>query len=59
VVFSIDLTTADGLFSAGQFAVQPKDLVYVSESRVTSVRTVLGLIGTVLGLENQVGNLGN
>jgi len=56
VVFSIDLTTADGLFSAGQFAVMPKDLVYVSESRITSARTVLGLFGIVLGLGNQVGN---
>src|SRR5690606_31991257 len=26
-VFVIDMTTADGLFSAGEFAIQPKDVV--------------------------------
>lgn len=50
VVFSIDLTTADGLFSAGKFEIMPNDLVYGTESPVSSVRTVLALLGAVLGL---------
>lgn len=50
IVFSIDLTTADGLFSAGRFAIMPGDLVYATESRVTSARTVLGILGSVSGL---------
>jgi polysaccharide export outer membrane protein len=54
VVFTLDLTSADGLFSAGKFAVMPGDLIYASESRITSARTVLGLIGSVFGLADQV-----
>jgi len=54
VVFSIDLTTADGLFSAGQFKINPKDLVLVTESPVTSVQKVFNLIGSALGIANKV-----
>lgn len=50
MVFTIDLTSADGLFSAGQFEIMPNDLVYATESPVVSARTVLGLLGTSLGL---------
>jgi polysaccharide export outer membrane protein len=50
VVFTLDLTSADGLFSAGRFAVLPGDLVYATESRLTSAKTVFGLIGSVLGI---------
>lgn len=50
VVFTLDLTTADGLFSAGTFHIMPGDLVYGTESPVTSARTVLALLGTVLGI---------
>ncbi len=53
MIFVIDLTTADGLFSAGKFKVMDGDLVYATESAVTSTRTVLGLIGTVFGIANQ------
>jgi polysaccharide export outer membrane protein len=54
VVFTLDLTTADGLFSARGFDIAPGDLVLVTESPVTSVRTVFGLLGQVLGLTNRL-----
>jgi len=50
VVFAMDLTSADGLFSAGKFAVMPGDLVYATESRLNSTSTVLGVIGSFLGI---------
>ena len=56
VVFTIDLTSADGLFSARNFTIMPGDLVYATESPVTAARTILGLIGTSFGLANQIGN---
>jgi polysaccharide export outer membrane protein len=53
-VFTLDLTTADGLFSADQFLIQPGDLIYVTESPLTAVSSILGLIGTIFGLATQV-----
>lgn len=53
-VFTIDLTSADGLFSAGQFQIRSGDLVYVTESPVTTAQTIFGLIGSSLGLARQV-----
>ncbi|MFT6532235.1 MAG: polysaccharide export outer membrane protein [Limimaricola cinnabarinus] len=55
VVFTIDLTSADGLFSAGEFEILPGDLVYATESPVTSAQTIFGLLGTSLGLASRVG----
>lgn len=54
-VFTIDLTTADGLFSAGEFRILDGDLVYATESPVTSAQTVMGLLGSALGLASRVG----
>lgn len=48
VVFSIDLTTTDGLFSAQNFEIQPNDLVLATESALVNVRTVLGLFNASL-----------
>ncbi len=59
VIFTLDLTTADGLFSAGQFRIQPRDLVLATESPVTSTRTILGLVGSVVGVANTADNIGN
>lgn len=56
VVFIMDLTTADGLFSAGKFRIQPKDVVYATESPVNNARTIFGLIGAAFGVANQVNN---
>ena len=58
-VFLIDLTTADGLFSAGKFAVQPDDVVLATEAAVSNVRTVFGLIGNVFGIAAQTSALAN
>jgi polysaccharide export outer membrane protein len=49
VVFTVDLTSADGLFSAKSFEIMPGDLIYGTESPVTSAQTVLSLFGSVLG----------
>ncbi|WP_301047270.1 polysaccharide biosynthesis/export family protein [Vannielia sp.] len=53
-VFTIDLTTADGLFSAEKFAIHPQDTVLVTESPVTSARTVFSIVGSAFGVANQL-----
>lgn len=59
VVFSLDMTNADGLFSARNFRIYPGDLVLVTESPVTGVQTIFGLIGSAFGLVNSASNIGN
>lgn len=54
VVFSIDLTTADGLFSANEFQINSGDVVLATESPITSVQTIFGLLGNAFGLANRV-----
>ncbi|WP_296425650.1 polysaccharide biosynthesis/export family protein [Yoonia sp.] len=49
VVFTLDLTSADGLFSAGSFAVQPNDLVYATESPLGPALTVLNVASAITG----------
>lgn len=44
-VFAIDLTNADGLFSAGAFKIKSEDTVVVTESPVTTIQTILSVIG--------------
>lgn len=56
VVFTIDLTTSDGLFSARNFYVNSGDLVLATESPVSSARVVVSLIGSAFGLINIAGN---
>lgn len=58
-IFTIDLTTADGLFSAGEFQIQPGDLVYVTESPLMGTNNVLSLIGSVFGLAVQANRATN
>ncbi len=57
VVFTLDLTTADGLFSARHFRIQSGDLVLATESPVSSVQTVFSLLGSVFGLARSAGSL--
>lgn len=57
VVFALDMTNADGLFSARNFRVNPGDLVLVTESPVTGVQTIFGLIGSAFGLVGAAGGL--
>lgn len=59
VVFSLDLTSADGLFSARNFHLAHGDLVLVTESPITSAQTIFGLIGSVFGLARQSASLSN
>ena len=50
VVFSFDLTTADGLFSANQFLVMPEDVVLATQAPVSTVERVIVLLGGLVGL---------
>jgi len=50
MIFTIDLTTADGLFSADKFRINPEDTVLVTESPINSTKTVLSLIGNMFGV---------
>ena len=59
VIFAFDVTSADGLFAARKFEIQPQDTVVASESTVTSVRTVLNLVGSVFGAVDSANNIGN
>ena len=54
VVFTLDLTSADGLFSAGQFPIYDGDLVYATESPLNAARTVLGLLDAGVDLFNNL-----
>ncbi|SFC65503.1 polysaccharide export outer membrane protein [Tropicimonas isoalkanivorans] len=53
VVFTVDLTSGDGLFSAGRFPIHSGDTVLATESPVNAARTVFGLAGTLIGFSNQ------
>ncbi|MGQ0565165.1 MAG: polysaccharide biosynthesis/export family protein [Gemmobacter sp.] len=59
VIFVIDMTTADGLFSAARFHINPDDVIYASESPLTAFNTISGLIGSVFGLARQVDSTAN
>lgn len=56
VVFTLDLTSSDGLFSAKNFVVNSGDVVLATESPVTNARTIFGLIGSAFGVLNIVNN---
>ena len=43
VIFTVDLTTADGLFSADRLLIHPGDTVMVTESPVVAAETILSL----------------
>lgn len=55
VVFSLDLTSADGLFSARQFRINPGDLVMATESPVNDVLTVSNIFGNFFGVFSRAG----
>lgn len=44
MVFAFDLTTADGLFSAGAFPIQDRDLVLVTQSPLVNTSNVVRLV---------------
>ena len=47
VVFTIDLTAADGLFAARQFRINPGDTLLATESPVNAARTIIGLFYSI------------
>ncbi len=59
VVFTLDLTTSDGLFSARNFHINSGDLVLATESPLNNTRTVLGLVGSVFGLVSAANGVSN
>ncbi|MGZ9809188.1 polysaccharide biosynthesis/export family protein [Pseudoroseicyclus sp. H15] len=54
VVFTIDLTSADGLFSAGRFPIYSGDLVYATESPLTSAQAIISILGSVAGVADRL-----
>lgn len=57
VVFTIDLTSADGLFAARQFLMRPGDTLLATESPINAATTIIGLFGTVIGVTSSANNL--
>lgn len=57
VVFSFDLTHAEGLFSADDFALQDGDLVMATQAPATTTQRVLGLFGAFLGTGRALSSL--
>jgi len=58
VVFSINLTSVDGLFSARNFQVNPNDLIMATEAPLNDLLTISTIVGNFLGLATQVQRLG-
>ena len=56
VVFTVDLTSADGLFSARNFAIQPEDLLVATEAPINDVLTVSNIVGNIFGVFSRGGN---
>ena len=56
VVFSLDLTTADGLFSAKNLQIMPGDVVLATESPVSSIQVALSVLGGGAGFARQLSN---
>jgi polysaccharide export outer membrane protein len=57
MIFSMDLTSADGLFSAQKFEIAHDDVVMVAESPILGLRLVLTMIGQSVGLARNVSNV--
>ena len=55
VVFAIDLTSPDGLFSARNFQINPEDLVMATESPINDVVTISNIVGNFFGLFSRAG----
>lgn len=49
VVFTFDLSSAEGLFNARSFKVHPDDVILATESPLPAASSVLGLFGAALG----------
>ncbi len=58
MVFAFDLTSADGLFSAGAFEIQNKDLVLATESSVTESAIIAKMLFDIFGIGIRANTLG-
>jgi polysaccharide export outer membrane protein len=56
VVFAFDLTSADGLFAAGAFQIEDRDLVLVTQSRLVNTRTIVNIFTGFLQAGNTAAN---
>lgn len=59
VVFSVDLSTTDGIFSARRFNINPNDLIIATESPINDVLTISNIVGNFVGVFNATNNLVN
>lgn len=59
VVFTFDLTRADGLFAARKFEVAHKDTVLATESPIAAAGTIIGILGATLNVVNIANDTGN
>jgi len=57
MVFSFDLTTASGLFSADEFKLQNDDIVLITQAPATTTQRVLALFGSGLGFGRALSRL--
>lgn len=57
VVFTLDLTSADGLFSARNFQINPGDLVMATEAPINDALTISNLVGNFFGVFSRAGVL--
>ena len=57
VVFTVDLTSADGLFSARNFEINPNDLVIATESPIKDALTISNIVGNLFGVFSQINRL--
>lgn len=57
VVFTVDLTSTDGLFSARKFQINPQDLIVATESPINDALTVSNIVGNFFGVFSAVGRI--
>lgn len=57
VVFSFDLTKADGMFSADEFLIADGDILLATQAPAVTTQRVLALFGAMLGFGKAVGTL--
>ncbi|MGH1367990.1 MAG: polysaccharide biosynthesis/export family protein [Maritimibacter sp.] len=55
VVFTLDITTAEGLFAARKFRIQPGDAVLVTESPAVALQSLINLFSTGALAANRLG----
>ncbi|WP_281243106.1 polysaccharide biosynthesis/export family protein [Gemmobacter aquatilis] len=59
MIFALDLTTADGLFSAGEFEIMDRDLVLVTESSLMQTNAAIKMAYELLGIPTRINNVTN